>query len=533
MTLAIITSLYIAGMFNQTFWQRVVSYFNSAPAPIMAVWFIVAGLLISLTTTFSIKYLIKPVLILLIVSGSAASWFTDQFGTIIDSDMIANAVQTTGAEAGNLLSRGFILHLLLTGLLPSLIICWVKVSHRPFLKKALYNLALIIPCLAIAIVAFWGTSRTLISTVREHHDLLRVINPVVPIGSAVKYALKETLARPLQFHAAGLDARIVSVEVTDRPRITIVVAGETARADNFSLQGYDRITNPELQKRDIIYFKNTTSCGTATAQSLPCMFSPLRRKDFSVEKAAATSSLPDILATAGVRTEWWDNNTGSKGVADRIKTQSFYEGNDPRFCIDGECQDDIMLEKLDDWLDRTKRDSVLFIHQLGSHGPAYFKRYPEAFRRFKPDCRGLDYSKCSADEVQNAYDNTILYTDHFLSAIIDKLQARSSKMDVALLYMSDHGESLGENGIYLHGLPYSLAPSQQVHIPFVLWFSPQFANSMHVDVSCIRQGASFQVYSHDNLFPSLLSMMNIDTSVKDESLDMFRGCRREHVAHGD
>jgi lipid A ethanolaminephosphotransferase len=192
-----------------------------------------------------------------------------------------------------------------------------------------------------------------------------------------------------------------------------------------------------------------------------------------------------------------------------------------------------MLEKLDDWLDRTKRDSVLFIHQLGSHGPAYFKRYPEAFRRFKPDCRGLDYSKCSADEVQNAYDNTILYTDHFLSAIIDKLQARSSKMDVALLYMSDHGESLGENGIYLHGLPYSLAPSQQVHIPFVLWFSPQFANSMHVDVSCIRQGASFQVYSHDNLFPSLLSMMNIDTSVKDESLDMFRGCRREHVAHGD
>lgn len=529
--LAIIVAIYLVAVFNKTFWMKLAQAFHYDYSPILAVVVAMTCLFIALTVTFSVKYLTKPFLILLVAAGSAASWFTDQFGTIIDRDMIANAVETTTAEAGNLMTTGLIVHLLLTGLIPCLLILWVKVKHRPILKKTMYNLAVIIPCLMVAVFCVLINSRQLMSTLREHNELMRVVNPILPIGNVIKYAINQHKDEKLVFKQVGLDATLIPpLGGETRPRVTIVVAGETARAEDFSLQGYEKETNPELKKRDVIYFGNTTSCGTATAQSLPCMFSPYPKSDFTVAKAVSTSSLPDVLAKAGVSVEWWDNNTGSKGVSDRIKTVSFYGSPDPKFCIDGECQDGIMLDKLDSWLDNIKGDSVLFIHQLGSHGPAYFKRYPEAFRRFQPDCRGLEFSKCKPEEIRNAYDNTILYTDYFLSAIIDKLQARSEKVDGAMFYMSDHGESLGENGLYLHGMPYSLAPSQQTHIPFVLWMSKPFAATMATDMSCVKKDSSFEPLSHDNLFPSVLTMMNVKTSLKDSKLDMFAKCKTNNVA---
>lgn len=189
-----------------------------------------------------------------------------------------------------------------------------------------------------------------------------------------------------------------------------------------------------------------------------------------------------------------------------------------------------MLKKLDEWLDHIDSDSVLFIHQLGSHGPAYFERYPEAFRRFRPDCRKTVFSECTPEEIRNAYDNTIFYTDFFLSTIIDSLNKRSDKFDSAMFYMSDHGESLGENGLYLHGMPYSIAPKEQTHIPFILWMSKSFADTMNVDLGCIGKDSDVIPISHDNLFPSVLTMMNVKTTLKDERLDIFKSCQNRHVA---
>lgn len=531
MTLSVIVALYLLLIFNKTFWQRVFQAFNYDYAPIAAIAVGVACLFIALTVTFSVKYLIKPVFIIFILSGSVASWFTDEFGTIIDRDMIANAVETTSAEAANLISPAFLLHILLTGIIPVLLILWVKIKHFPILKKVLFNLSIIVPCLLIAVFCTLITSRQLISTLREHNEIIRIVNPILPIGNAVKYVVRREQAKTRVFKQVGLDAKVVPFEPQNhRPRVTIVVAGETARAEDFSLQGYDKETNPELKKRGIIYFANTTSCGTATAQSLPCMFSPYPRKEFTIARAVSTNSLPDILQNAGINVEWWENNTGSKGVSDRIKTISFYGGKDPAFCIDGECQDGIMLKKLDEWLDHIDGDSVLFIHQFGSHGPAYFERYPEAFRRFRPDCRNTVFSECTPEEIRNAYDNTILYTDFFLSAIIDSLNKHSDKFDGAMFYMSDHGESLGENGLYLHGMPYSIAPKEQIHIPFILWMSKPFAETMAVELSCVRKDADMIPLSHDNLFPSVLTMMNVKTTLKDDRLDIFKSCQPRHVA---
>ena len=531
MTLAVIVALYLLLIFNKTFWQHVFQAFNYDYAPITAIAVGVACLFIALTVTFSVKYLIKPVFIIFILAGSVASWFTDEFGTIIDRDMIANAVETTSAEAANLISPAFLLHIFLTGIIPVLLILWVKIKHFPIFKKVLFNLSIIVPCLLIAVFCTLITSRQLISTLREHNEIIRIVNPILPIGNAVKYVVRREHAKTRVFKQVGLDAKVVPFEPQNhRPRVAIVVAGETARAEDFSLQGYDKETNPELKKRNVIYFANATSCGTATAQSLPCMFSPYPRKEFTIARAVSTNSLPDILQNAGITVEWWDNNTGSKGVADRIKTVSFYGGKDPAFCIDGECQDGIMLKKLDEWLDHIDSDSVLFIHQLGSHGPAYFERYPEAFRRFRPDCRKTVFSECTPEEIRNAYDNTIFYTDFFLSTIIDSLNKRSDKFDSAMFYMSDHGESLGENGLYLHGMPYSIAPKEQTHIPFILWMSKSFADTMNVDLGCIGKDSDVIPISHDNLFPSVLTMMNVKTTLKDERLDIFKSCQNRHVA---
>lgn len=180
---------------------------------------------------------------------------------------------------------------------------------------------------------------------------------------------------------------------------------------------------------------------------------------------------------AGVSVIWLDNDTGAYNVADRVLYTFLPKTEDSRFCTDGECVDGILLDKVDDYLANAKQDSVLVLHQLGSHGPAYYQRYPEAFRRFTRDCRSAEFGSCTPQEIVNAYDNSILYTDHIVSEVIDELKAHQASVSGALMYFSDHGESLGENVIYLHGAPYVIAPSQQIHAPCLVWLPDDLKTS--------------------------------------------------------
>jgi lipid A ethanolaminephosphotransferase len=300
------------------------------------------------------------------------------------------------------------------------------------------------------------------------------------------------------------------------------VAGETARAENFSLGGYNRETNAELAKRDVTYFRNTSSCGTATSVSLPCMFSNLTHKGYSHRAGLANENLLDVLGHAGVQTEWWDNNTGSKRVANRTTYISLSRANDPQYCTDNECLDEGLVAPLDAWLTSIKSDAVLVMHQLGSHGPAYYQRYPRGFARFRPECRTAELGKCSRDEIINTYDNSIVYTDHVLAAVIDALKSHEESVDPAMLYMSDHGESLGERGLFLHGAPYILAPSQQTHVPFVLWQGNAFRSTLNR--GCLTKRAD-EPASHDNLFHTALGLMAIETTVYRPNLDVLAACR--------
>jgi lipid A ethanolaminephosphotransferase len=144
-------------------------------------------------------------------------------------------------------------------------------------------------------------------------------------------------------------------------------------------------------------------------------------------------------------------------------------------------------------------------------------------------CKEVQLDRCDTASIVNAYDNSLLYTDHVLAATIDLLRNNAARLDTAMLYLSDHGESLGEHGLYLHGLPYAMAPSEQTHIPMVLWFSEGMQRNSGISADCLRQQASQEV-SQDNLFHSMIGLMGVRTSVYQPQLDIFRACMPATVA---
>jgi len=524
-TLAVIVSLYILAVANYTFWSRAYVYFDGHRLAFAGFVVGMIALTVAIAVTVSVKYLIKPVLILLLLAAVAAAWFTDRFGVIIDREMIRNAAVTTQSEAQHLITTKFIFYMLLAGVLPSLFIAAVRVVHRPFPSKFLHNMAVIVPCITVIAVIGMGFYPTYAAVGRIHRDLMMTINPHFPLGSAVYFTATYGDNLNLVRQPIGTDAHQMPAASPGKPRVLIIVAGETARGQDFSLGGYGRDTNPEMKARGVTFFPDVTSCGTETAVSIPCMFSVYKRTEYSYRKGLVTDNLIDVLGHAKVGVEWWDNDTGMYGVADRIKYKYLPDSRDPRYCKDGECLDTILLDKLDDWLSSVKGDSVLVLHQLGSHGPAYYLRYSDSARRFTPDCRAADFATCKPEEITNAYDNTVVMTDQVLAAVIDKLKAHQAALAGSMIYLSDHGESLGENGIYLHGAPYFIAPKEQTHVPMALWLSDDFASETRLDTACIAARAKLPA-SHDNLFHSVLGLMEVETSVRDASLDLISPCRR-------
>jgi len=311
-----------------------------------------------------------------------------------------------------------------------------------------------------------------------------------------------------------MDAKIPATD-TDRELIILVV-GEAARADRFSLNSYAKETNPLLKKEGVINFPNMYSCDTSTATSVPCMFSIFGREQYSDKKTKTTENLLDVLRHAGIHILWRDNNSDSKGVALNVTYENFKDPKNNPVC-DVECRDEGMLSGLQEYISRQKTGDILIVlHQMGNHGPAYYKRYPESFERFKPVCKTSQLEKCTHEEISNAYDNAILYTDYFLSKVIGLLKNNDKQFETAMVYMSDHGESLGESGLYLHGLPYFMAPDAQKHIGAVMWFGEGF----HLDKQALRD-KSTKAYSHDHLFHTILGLMEVKTSAYDKQKDII------------
>lgn len=473
---------------------------------------------------FGFRYLFKSVLIFLLLSSSLVSYFMNQYGVLLDSSMVQNVMETDAGESTELLNGRLLFYFFVWGVLPALLVWRFDIQYRPFLKgvlnKALvFSLGMVVT--AVSIYAFYDEYA---SVARNNHQLRHLITPSNHLYSFGHYFIGSTKAGPVVMQKIGEDARQrPDVASNGKKNLLILVVGETARAENFSLNGYARDTNPRLSQEAIINFDNVSSCGTATAVSVPCMFSNLGRDNYDDAVAKSQEGLLDVVARSNIPVLWRDNNSGCKGACDRIVSEQMSALHVDPYCNSEECFDTILLHKLEDYLAQLKSNGMIVMHQKGSHGPAYYKRYPNAFKQFTPVCTTSELQNCSREEIVNAYDNTILYTDYFLSQVIAFLKQHADEYNGAMFYVSDHGESLGENNIYLHGLPYFMAPSQQTHVPMIAWISPEFQQVKGLDGACLAQTKDGE-YSHDNLFHTVLGLLGVATKVYDAKLDIFAAC---------
>jgi len=541
-TVVVCLTLYLALTANVPLWSEL-ARIGGAPSvylPTIALMamLILCGTSAMLSFTAWTRWM-KPFWFGVVVLSAVVQHYMLSYRVVMDPSMLANALQTDPGEVRELLSWRLALNVILVSALPAWALWRVRLQPQPLIAQAWRNAVLLLAAVAIAAGLGLAMNRQLAPLMRNNVHLRYMMNPMASIYSAATVAL-----RPLFHHSrklvpiAGGAALGASYAGQTKPPLFVLVVGETARADHFGLNGYARDTTPELARRRVLSYGNVHSCGTNTLASVPCMFSSLGKQNFEARKDDYENLL-DVLQASGLAVFWLDNQAGGcKGVCDRVPHASAFQNLDPAaqaaLCDGDECLDDVMLRGLDERLaalpaERRNKGVVLVMHQMGSHGPSYFKRSSPDAKRFLPECKTNALSECSHAELVNGYDNSIAYTDRFLGRTIDWLKGQSTRFDPALLYLSDHGESLGEYGLFLHGVPYRFAPEVQKHVPMVTWFSDGMKARRKLSGTCMEAGVDAPL-SHDNLYHTVLGLMDVSTPTYRPTLDALAPCRSVGVA---
>jgi lipid A ethanolaminephosphotransferase len=525
----LIASAFLLIAFNLVLWQHLFEITAAdGKGIVMRIAFgamILAAFNIVLTL-LAFRPVLKPVLMLLFMISAGVVYFMSQYGVLIDAGMLRNFAETNATEVRDLLSIKLLVYIVLLGVFPAWLVWVTPINyrrwHHELLSKVLVSIVSVAVIGGVALINYQGLS----SLFRNHHELRLMLVPSNYIGASFNYLGEQVASAQQPFVKVGEDAqRNPAWQTHGRKSLTVLVVGESARAENFGILGYDRDTTPKLDKEaGLIAFTDVHSCGTETAVSVPCMFSNMGRKDYNASKAKNEEGLLDVLKRAGLDVIWRDNQSGCKGTCDRVTLDDVSNLKDPVLCANSECRDEILLQGLQHFIDNLDKDTVLVLHQMGSHGPEYFKRYPKEYERFTPVCESNALNNCSRESIVNGYDNTLVYTDHVLSTLIDLLRSNQDKVDTAMLYLSDHGESLGEYNLFLHGTPYMLAPEQQKHVAMLAWFSDSYQKSFSVDTHCLQLSRE-KPLSQDNLFHSMLGLLEVNSKAYNQDLDMFSGCR--------
>lgn len=529
---AVAAAAYFAIVMNIAFWRFVLSLIEiSSVGQVMFALSMPIVLFLVFYTIFSCliwPYAGKVFLGALMIGSSVASYFMYRLNVIIDSEMIRNVFEAKPHEAFEMVTLGGIGWVLLFGIVPTIFLALVKIRYRPWRRELAVRCLQILASLSLLTILAFFFYKDYASAGRNNKMAGRFLNPFNYITSTRSYFRKQARKnRP--FVVIDNDPEHVPFE---DPYFTVLVimVGETARAMNFSLNGYERETNPKLSRQDIVNFPNVKASGTATAFSLPCMFSHLPRDRFDIDSSYRSENLLDVLGKAGYDVLWLDNDGGSKGVSDRVPTIDLMKNGNPKYRNGDTFFDEVLLDGLEERIANITKDTVIVLHMMGSHGPSYYRRYPDAFRVFTPTCDTAEIQSCSREEIVNTYDNTILYTDHVVSEAIDILK-RFPQHEAGLIFVSDHGESLGENGLYLHGIPYSLAPDEQTKVPMLLWMSETMRREDHVDYEKLKAAANGLELSHDYLFHSILGLVEIDTELYEPKLDLFKPYRTRKLPY--
>lgn len=564
--LLLLVVAYLVVALNARFWGVVFDTTGLAGLHGAKVVAAVAAALFALTLLMllplSLRWTFRPGLAIVVLLSAAAAFFIGDYGAVIDRHALASVYATDAREAGEWLSLRMLAFIAAFGALPAALLWWVRIDWRSAPRELWSRVKLGALAFALLAVAAGIAGKDVASLLRNRMELRHIANPFALLAANLSY-LDHARDADRPFVRIGTDARRGGVLVpSKRPVVLVLAIGESLRAASLDLNGYTRDTDVDLHPLPIVNFGRVDSCGTNTATSLPCMFSDLGRAAYDDAEAKHRENLLDVMARGGYDVLWIDNNTGSKGLAARAKELSAAEGADPARCNAEGCHDEVLVDRLKTLLPTIRRDTVIVVHLLGSHGPAYHARYPAGFAVFQPECRTNELQTCSDAQLRNTYDNSVLYTTHVLAEIvsllgepsalvnrmpIDALRCRARRghagagacpepdvpptaavdpgVDAAMLFVSDHGESLGENGLYLHGAPYAIAPDEQTHVPMLLWASDRFAARRRLDLDCVRRGAD-RPLSHDHFFHSVLALADVRTEARKPSLDLFAGCMK-------
>ena len=512
-----LVSTYIVVFLNFPAFYKIVSISHSFAAIFGALLFCFIYTCLSF---LSIPFIYKSILTFILVGSAAAQYFMLKYGIVIDSLMIENVWETDFRESTELITPNMVLMILLTGVLPAILVHRVDVSYPRKTTELLKYVLSVAMCGIIMVALLFFEFKTFASIFRNHRDIVHRIIPNNFVNAIYQNII---LLYPEEKGNFTPSASSKSEEWSGHKRrsVFVFVVGETARAENFSLNGYKRETNPELRALNVINYSDVHSCGTSTAASLPCIFSSLDRKNIAKDKIKYSDNLLNLIENSGIEVLWIDNNSGCKGVCDSKTTIS----TDGMFLDKAgqEIYDESMLGVFEDYMAKNSdKDLFVVLHQKGSHGPAYYLRTPESFHHFKPICKTAELQQCSPQSIVNSYDNTILYTDYFLAKLISSLKQKKN-INTAMLYVSDHGESLGENGIYLHGMPYMIAPQNQKHVPMIAWLSDNYLDDFKINKHCVAAKRS-DAFSHDNIFHSILDALKIQTKALDINSSIFHKC---------
>lgn len=441
------------------------------------------------------QVLLKGIMIMLLISNSVAIYFMSTYQVILDKSMMGNVLNTRFSEAGDFVSLSLFIYLLVLGVLPAAIIVRLKTKSNQMIG---YLSHVVLQFIITSVLAY-SLSSTWLWIDQHAKQLGGRIMPWSYLANTGRY-----LAAVHQAQAEL--TRLPSFEISDPSRkLVVLVIGETARSHNFSLYGYERMTNPLLSKLPVQSLPEASSCSTYTTASLQCILSHQSTGGFWEQ---TFEPLPTYLSRQGVNVIWRTNNWGEP----KISVNTYTEANNLRsHCAQSDCDyDGVLLTGLDELIKQSNEDKIfLVLHQKGSHGPLYNERYPAEFAFFKPECKSVDLAECSDEELMNSYDNSIMYTDHFLATVIEVL-SHHKQYQSTLIYVSDHGESLGEGGLYLHGTPISMAPEYQYKIPFIVWNSSQTPLNLAIES-----------YSQANVFHTVMGSLGLTSPFYDPKLDVF------------
>jgi lipid A ethanolaminephosphotransferase len=288
----------------------------------------------------------------------------------------------------------------------------------------------------------------------------------------------------------------------DKKSVVVLVIGESARSQNFSLYGYEKNTNPLLSQTPNLYHFDATSCATYTTAALKCILEHKYSKELY-------EILPNYLNRNNVHVVWRTTNWGEPPIhiekfQKRDALLENYTGENGQY-------DEILISGLKEEIMATDKSKTLIVLSTStSHGPSYNKRYPAEFEVFKPVCTSVELANCTHDELINAYDNTIVYTDYLLHSIIETLKGMED-YESSMIFVSDHGESLGEKNLYMHGVPMSIAPREQFEIPFIVWVSE---NS--------KQLKPNKSVSQHHVFHSVMNFLSVESPIYDENMNIYQ-----------